>query len=322
MNANYRQEAFSVMQTIACDIRQELDRVGSYPTDVSGYVQQREVINRVFRRTTVSDYSLLGIIQRLTIIDSFYSTNARFSYYSIEQLAIRIYNVGSEQDVVAYFDSIARGGKDTCGLFSAHYGVRKNLSDGDLLMSLVSKYAYYVLLQNTAAYPLGFPIYDSLVVGIISKAQPRKYFGIDKGQIAPKNLQTPSIEDFVEAIDKVRVRLLGNITTLFGAFQQFDILDAYLWRMGKLDKGNYSLLLTCDNYNTFVRNLGLVNMDGEQLHVSFPTIKHKNGKTEFDNVVRYRCSTLSISSIVYGLSNTTLMSLLITHWKNHFKQSK
>lgn len=316
MNANYQKEVLCVMQAIACDIQRELGIVGNNPTGVSGYVQQREVINRVFQRTTGNGYSLLGIIQRLTVIDSLYSTNARFSYYSIEQLAAKIYGIGSEQAVADYFDGIARGGKDTWKLFSAHYGIRKNLENGGLLMSLVSKYAYYVLLQDAATYPLGFPIYDSLVVSVISKVKLRKYFEVDKGKIVPKNLQAPSIEDFVATIDKVRVKLLGNTATLFDELQQFDILDAYLWRMGKLDKGNYSLLLTYDDYCTFVGNLGLANVNGQLS----PLLQ--GGKVKFVEAVRDQCSSMPIGNIVRRLSNATLMGQLIGHWNNYYKSIK
>lgn len=315
MSVSYPQDALNMMQAIAYDIQRELDIVNNNPTGVSGYVQQREVINRVFQNTTGNGYSLLGIIQRLTVIDSLYSTNARFSYYSIEQLAAKIYGIGSEQAVADYFDGIVRGGKDTRNLFSAHYGIRKNLENGGLLMSLVSKYAYYVLLQDAATYPLGFPIYDSLVVGVISEENPCEYFGIDEGKTVPKNLQAPSIEDFVATIDKVRVKLLGNTATLFDELQQFDILDAYLWRMGKLYKGNYSLLLTCDDYCTFVDNLGLANVNSQLS----PLLQ--GGKVKFGEAVREQCSIMPIGNIVRGLSNTTLMGQLIEHWNKYYKQS-
>ena len=333
MKVNFKQDALVVMNRLCDDIMCQLNGgpakvmvggpdegclagVNGSLSEVSGYVSQRSIIYDVFDKTSGRAYTLSSIVLRLTVVDSFYSTNARYSYFSIEKLAEAIWNLGTEHDASEYFYDIARKAKnDSAGLFSAPYGIRKNLGAGNQLMSLMSKYAYYALLLDKVSYPLGFPIYDSLVMDVYptvcENLRIDKHFG---------KSAMPSIDDYVAALDDVRNALFVSSMTLYrGYFPQFDILDAYLWRMGKLAKGNYSLLLNHDDYHQFVNNLGLVGKDGKDLHALYPMLKSKDKKTEFVDVVRHLCATTkSIKSIVNRLSNASLMELLITHWGEYY----
>ena len=252
----------------------------------------------MFDKTSGSQYSLPYIVLRLTVIDSLYSTNARYSYYSIDQLAEAIWSLGSEQDASKYFYDIVRGGEDTKNLFGKPYGLRKNLDAGNTLMSLVSKYAYYALLLDGKSYPLGFPIYDSLVMEVYPKVC--KNLGLS-GMF--KNAMSAKIETYVAALNDVRIALFGSTNTLFNGFQQFDILDAYLWRMGKFGNGNYSLLLNEADYRLFIANLGLAGTESDT----------------FAEMVRQRCAAMPVADIVNKLSNAPLMSLLLEHWRRHLK---
>lgn len=92
---------------------------------------------------------------------------------------------------------------------------------------------------------LGFPIYDRLA--------------ISKNSINNSD-DNICIEDYIKALNKLR-KVIFSIEKdkLFKDYQQYDILDAYLWRMGKLDGGNYSLLLDRNDYQRFIKNLGLNN---------------------------------------------------------------
>lgn len=257
------------------------------------YVQQRVIINNAFQCTS-SHYDLFAIITRLTIIDSLYSTNARYSYFSIEEMANAIYSLGNEKNASDYFYSIACGGKDAQGLFCRNYGIRKNLNQGNLMMSLLSKYAFFALSQNPTAYPLGFPIYDSLVCNVYTRAC--KVLCATPA----KNIQA-NIENYVAALEVLRNSLFGTSTQLFHGMQQFDILDAYLWRMGKIDNGNFSLLLNKQDYSTFIANINLVNSP-------LPS-------SQFDNEVLKQCKQLgkqafnNISPTIFDLFN---------HWNNNY----
>lgn len=97
-----------------------------------------------------------------------------------------------------------------------------------------------------------------------------------------------------------------------------EILDAYLWRMGKFCNGNFSLLFNESDYRIFVTNLGLKDKDGYQLHLLFPMLKSKNGKAEFTDVTGYQCRTMPVANIVDNLSNAQLMTKLLEHWKRYY----
>lgn len=101
-----------------------------------------------------------------------------------------------------------------------------------------------------------------------------------------------------------------------------EILDAYLWRMGKFCNGNFSLLFNESDYRIFVTNLGLKDKDGYQLHLLFPMLKSNNGKAEFTDAVDYQCRAMPFDNIVDNLSNAQMTTKLLGHWKNIFSKTK
>lgn len=261
------------------------------------YNQQRETILRVFKESKLH-YNVHTIILRLTIIDSLYSTNAQYSYFSIEDMANELFSLGSnEKDAVEYFKQIALGGNDSKNLFGKEYGIRKNCNAGSKQMSLMSKYAYYTLLcDNSSA--LGFPIYDSLVIRMYPIMW-KKIFGIKTP------IEKECIEKYVASLNVLRKKLFEN-DDFFCEMQQFDILDAYLWRMGKVNGGNYSLLLTRSEYVKFISNLGL-NEDVAPAN------------TKFDESVASRCRKMDTQDILQGTGcNKNILTSLIDHWKTNY----
>ena len=146
MNTQYQQDALDVMKELCNNLTsntaKQCQQTVAMQNEViaaqTGYTQQCVVINDLFRMTGDKNYSLYNIMLRLTVIDSLYSTNARYNHYGIEQLAVAIWNLSSERASSDYFYSIACGGKDTRKLFSSVYGIRKNLDDGNRLHSLIS----------------------------------------------------------------------------------------------------------------------------------------------------------------------------------------
>ena len=148
----------SINQTMQVIVEQELNR-GPSSLQQATYNDQRALINAIFNR---KGYTVGDVMLRLVVIDSLYSTNAAYSYFSFEEMAEKICAIGNEQAAQDYFYSVATTGKDPKELFREPYGIRKNLAEGSMQMSLLSKYAYYSLLQDTRRYHLGFPIYDRL----------------------------------------------------------------------------------------------------------------------------------------------------------------
>ena len=307
------------------------------------YTQQRAMINQIFSTTSGENYNVSSIMLRLIVIDSLYSTNAAYSYFSFEEMAEKINNLGTEKNAAEYFYRLVNNADatDKKNLFSTNYGIRKNLTAGSKQMSLMSKYAYYVLLQNPDEYPLGFPIYDSLAIKMYPEVC--KKFGISpqfkKGAADNNKLE---IKEYISALNELRGAIFGN-DKLYEDFQQYDLLDAYLWRMGKLDEGNYSLLFNKEDYKKFITNIGLSAIDVENYgeHIYNKTINEnlveckkkqdKNGgkvkyeyKYDFNDLVRYQCLNMKVEDILKDVKETNKdnMATMISHWKELYANLK
>ena len=289
------------------------------------YNQQRVMINRIYRTTGGESYNKASVMLRLVVIDSLYSTNAQYSYFSIEEMAEKIIGLGSESDATDYFYGLVCDGKDDIGnLFSQNYGIRKNLCQGSRQMSLMSKYAYYALLQDTTSYPLGFPIYDSLAVEMYPKVC--DYLCVEKyplkKQSNNEDEESLTIKEYITALNALRQEIFDGNELFNGKYQQYDILDAYLWRMGKLDGGNYSLLFSRDDYNQFIINLGLKEIDNEQLVSSYSQYlkKDRNGNfiADFNTVVRALCANNDTSQVLRNIQDKDSISSMMEHWKKYY----
>lgn len=284
-----RQTILEILRFIASDIKKETK------CQCFSYIQQRQIINSLFEEYDKEDYGMAKIILRLTVIDSLYSTNAAYSYFSIEEMAEKIMSLGTERMAADYFYEIATGKVNGKILFDEFYGIRKNLSHGSKQMSLLSKYAYYLLLQDVDSYPLGFPIYDSLAIESYPKVS-------EKVENPVRKKIGAAINGYISAINELREKIFENNEPWYG-LQQFDLLDAYLWRLGKLENGNCSLLLDRQDYETFIINLGL-NLCQEA--------DNKFESNKFNNAVRKRCLELR-NDCQKGIKNESF-KILMKHW--------
>ena len=288
-------EKYVILNTMLHIATDELDGEFKDLTSVD-YTNQRTLINSLFCN---GGYNQGLVILRLTVIDSLYSTNAAYSYFSFEEMAERIMALGSRSEACDYFYNIARQGGDNLKLFDEPYGIQKDLSEGSKQMSLLSKYAYYEIMQDKSRYPLGFPIYDRLA----KNAYPIVCRLLGLKPIARMSEQSsPSIETYVRCLDQLRQAIFGDNETLFeGKYQQFDILDAYLWRMGKFDGGNLSLLMKRGDYTTFIKNIGLDVNTG------------KLSSNDFNDAVRK--ALLHSNKPFKGCTNEDYLESLRQHWQ-------
>ena len=76
-----KQTIIDLMEVIAEGIQEETGN------QCFSYVQQRQMIGRMFSEYDQKDYGMAKVMLRLTVIDSLYSTNAAYSYFSIEEMA-------------------------------------------------------------------------------------------------------------------------------------------------------------------------------------------------------------------------------------------
>ena len=275
------------MKTTASEIRDVMTLLAQTITKNEGvidtkglpYNNQRAIISRLFDEKGVQGQGQgidrgqwpgqrhvpEHILLRLVVLNSYYSTNAAYSYFSLEQLADRIIDETTQFAGKSgklpndyFYDIVLQNlGKPTTigkAFFEASYGIKKNGTPGATLKSLISKYAYYCMLMDTKRYPLGFPIYDSLARKSYRKVM--SALGLKPQMV--QTLDTGSIGEYISALNELREAIFGaGSTALFCGLQQFDILDAYLWWMGKLEGGNFSLLLTEDEYKMLINNLKL-----------------------------------------------------------------
>lgn len=286
------------MKSAIIDILRHIavDELAGEKIDLSqaNYMNQRAIINSIFKQ---GEYTKGQLILRLTVIDSLYSTNAAYSYFSIEEMAEKILSLGTQRQARDYFYSIACLGKDEKKLFDEPYGIQKDLREGSKQMSLLSKYAYYELMQEPQRYPKGFPIYDRLA---------REAYPIVCRMLNMKPVerlsQTPDIEPYIKCVNQLRKELFAN-DEMFNGFQQFDVLDAYLWRMGKFNEGNLSLLLGRDDYCQFIRN---IKLDAETVGKALPS-------DQFNKLVLK--AQAQAQNPFFKCSNEAYLKLLLQHWR-------
>ena len=266
-----REEIREVMTLLAQTITANKGKI-----DTKGlpYNNQRAIISRLFSGKGVQGQGQgldqgqgLGhshvqehILLRLVVLNSYYSTNAAYSYFSLEQLAERIIHETTQFASKSgklpndyFYDIVLQNlGKPTTigkNIFEASYGIQKIGTPGATLKSLISKYAYYCMMMDTKRYPLGFPIYDSLARESYRKVMSAMGLKPQQKQV----LDYGSIGEYISALNELREVVFGKgSTALFCGLQQFDILDAYLWWMGKLEGGNFSLLLTEGEYKMLI----------------------------------------------------------------------
>lgn len=105
MDIGNKADILAIMHAIA---ENELDKES--PTlQQATYNDQKLLISELFNSN--KGYNTGSIMLRLVVIDSLYSTNAAYSYFSFEEMADKIIQLGSEDDARNYFYGIACGKK-------------------------------------------------------------------------------------------------------------------------------------------------------------------------------------------------------------------
>jgi hypothetical protein len=170
----------------------------------------------------------------------------------------------------------------------------------------------YKEIADKENYPLGFPIYDRLAKASYNNIRKHSVFelpSIDNVEI--------TIEAYVRAMNKLREKIFQNHNNqLFNNYQQFDILDAYLWRMGKFSEGNLTLLMDKEDYKKFITNIGLNNKTKEEILKTIPSIS-SNDTNYFNKAVLRKMQQIGVS-VFNGLSTKPYLTQLYNHWKKYF----
>ena len=318
------------MKTTASEIRDVMTLLAQTITKNGGeidtkglpYNNQRAIISRLFRgeegygqgqgrlQVPVQGQAQEHILLRLVVLNSYYSTNAAYSYFSLERLAERIIDETTQFAGKSgklpndyFYDIVLQNlGKPTTigkDFFEASYGIQKIGTPGATLKSLISKYAYYCMMMDTKRYPLGFPIYDSLARESYHKVM--KAMGLKPQMV--KTLDEGSIGEYISALNELREEIFGaGSTALFCGLQQFDILDAYLWWMGKLKGGNFSLLLTENEYKMLINYVKPTLQDGMDINKHIADRLKNFGAAPFASIA--------------DPQRKKFLTAMIDHWRN------
>ena len=202
----------------------------------SGYSTDKETIKQIFKLTQEEKVSKDKIHARLTVIDSMYSTQMNKRYYALNDLADKLVELqGTSQIPLSErFKKFATEPDDAgiLEIFNKNYGIGKDGNEKGKAVSLLSKYAYYET-------DFQFPIYDSIVRERYAGFW--IYCGWDKKEIPKININR--IDTFIKAINTLLDKL--NYTD---KVQRYDSLDRILWVVGKIIRGNLSLILSEDEY--------------------------------------------------------------------------
>lgn len=247
------------------------------------YDKNRDIIKSLF--DPAIPYNVDVVYKRLVVIDALYSTNMNQRYYGIEDMANTIYALSPSDAglrvLVCNFrnklfsvvfpdvssDPIAK-------VFDKDYGIHKNLKSAGSAMSLLSKYFYFLLLTDPSE-KIGFPIYDSLASDmypivckyVYASGTPRKIVNV-------KTID--HLCDYFLALDQLR-NSIGIFSIGGRSLQEFDLLDAYLWRMGKFNGNNFSLLLDKTGYTTLIGTAGAAGMKSENVIKKLGEYRKSNG---------------------------------------------
>ena len=218
------------------------EKIHSEKKNESGYSLGKSTILKVFKAT--DGYSHEDILARLTLIDSMYSTQMSRRYYGLEELAVALADVHNRKNLEeAFLDflkdkdlkpfELRNSKKVRTNLFIEKYGIGKNGEDKGSAVSLISKYAYFETKFK-------FPIYDS----IVREMYPRvwNYCGFPKSEML--EFKYNDMTSFVEMINLM-------ISKFNSTYVNYDSLDRVLWYVGKIYRGNLSLVLSRKEYDAF-----------------------------------------------------------------------
>lgn len=201
------------------------------------YLNDKKIISKFFIPLE-EQLSKELIKTRLTVIDSYYSTNMGKRYFGIDEIAENILSLSkNDNELKERFQNYAKNPKTdkhlTGQLFDEKYGIRKSGIVWGKAISLLSKYAYF--LTN-----LEFPIFDTIVREVYPKIMRYCCNGRRYG------ISDNNFDKFVTKI---------NILKEEAKISSYDKLDNLLWLVGKILRGNYSLILGKTKYCKLVNQI-------------------------------------------------------------------
>ncbi len=231
------------------------------------YLSNKEIISVLFKNNNSSNFESV-VKNRITIIDSYYSTQMSKRLYGIDELAkaISVYSDDTLKYYTAKFLNSPSEDNIISSLFLKEYGIDKSGKPFGKAISLISKYIYFLNDGN-------FPIYDSLA---IDSYKLLKKNGLIDTKIA---INEDNYFDYIKQLNSV------------SKINDYGKLDNLLWLLGKLSKGSFAILMTKEKYESLVVDLS----------VQLQNIKSK----QKDNLIRQHIKEIYPTSDLFSDNQKT-----------------
>ena len=188
------------------------------------YQANKKIIQDIFKIPSVTFKDTIQF--RLTVIDSYYSTQMSKRLYGIEDIAKTLV-LKSDEELKSEISLFLKEPSKSTFLkeaFNKKYGINKQGKDFGKAISLLSKYCYFVNNSN-------FPIYDT-----IAKVS---YPLLNNGKAINETNYFVAIKEL-------------NKTS---GINNYEKLDNLMWLLGKIKSGSFSILMDIEKYRTITENI-------------------------------------------------------------------
>lgn len=189
------------------------------------YNSNKTIISEVFKIAYPSKVQF-----RLTVIDSYYSTQMSKRLYGIEDISNELIKHSDEilkLEIAKFLQNPTEG--IIKELFNKNYGFDKEAKNAKKAISLLSKYFYFLS-------DCQFPIYDTLGKVSYNLLKDNKY-------ITSKALTDDNYFELMLALNQS------------STIKDFEKLDNLLWLLGKIKEGSFSILMDKSKYETIVKQV-------------------------------------------------------------------
>lgn len=238
------------------------------------YLSNKVIISTLFKDISTNDFESV-VKNRITIIDSYYSTQMSKRLYGIDELANTLAKYPDKvlKNETTKFLNSPNVACIISSLFLKKYGIDKSGKPFGKAISLISKYIYFLNDGN-------FPIYDSLAIDSYKLLKKNGFIGTKTA------INEDNYFDYIKH--------LNSITNI----NDYEKLDNLLWLIGKLSKGSFSILMNKSKYESLIKDLS----------VKLKSVKSK----QKDNLIRQHIKGIYQTSDLFSDNQKTFFEFVFS----------
>ncbi|MEI7491318.1 MAG: hypothetical protein WCK92_07965 [Bacteroidota bacterium] len=233
----------------------------------TNYGRSKRIITSFFNSSEENYFET--VISRLTLIDSYYSTQINSKrLFGIDEIAEKIVHISNQSDdelrmkCYKFLQSPLDSGGIKDLFEQEHYGIHKTGEPAGQASSLISKYLYFLMSSN-------FPIYDTLAVSSYNKIKSKYNFDLPE-------LKKEFDVSYFDSLKQLNI--LSKI-------EHFGKLDNLLWLVGKITQGSLSIIIDRDSYEKIAKRAKVVEKMASLKGQRGKKKKRKNGESP-DGIIR------------------------------------